>query len=260
MNTINRDDLLNNFENFAANPILSVPGCALRDPALYYHAGEFHLYSSLITGLYGDTQEWYIGHVKTRDFILYSEITHISPVGYASPEACFAMVDGGTYYLFYKGVRSIGLWVSEDLKSWRDLTPDKPLIERGPEQWSHGVENPCVIKVDGTYYLFYVSTGKFEGEKQNRFYFRTSEDLSRWSDCRTIELPTGPWSEGFYNALFFMDVREICGIFIVVFHSGDDPSVSGPHMSGLGMGWSADFREWRFLEYGDPRIRRGSSR
>ena len=72
-----------NLERQAVNPVLTVPGCALRDPAIYYHEGEFHLYFTLVKGLYEDRQAWFIGHVKTQDFILFDELSCISPEGYA---------------------------------------------------------------------------------------------------------------------------------------------------------------------------------
>ena len=322
-----REEFLTNLEQNAVNPILSVPGCALRDPAIYYHQGEFHLYFTLVKGLYGDRQEWYIGHVKTADFILFSEISCISPRGYASPgnvflheghfvicyqsyprtslaktpgdvcrlffsfsddletwgdpeivseEGCrsawgltgswrhrqidpYVLVEGNTYYLFYKGVMHIGLWASDDLRSWRDLTPDKPLIEKGPEAWSHGVENPCVIKVDDTFYLFYVSTGKHEGRKPNQFTYLTSRDLIRWDAGRTMHLPRSPLLRDFYNAPFFIDLRDALGIFMVTYHVGNSRDSSGRYLSDLGIGWSEDFKHWQFLEYGEPRVMRSAT-
>ena len=310
-----------NLARQAVNPVLTVPGCALRDPAIYYHEGEFHLYFTLVKGLYEDRQAWFIGHVKTQDFILFDELSCISPEGYASPgnvflhegrfvicyqsyprksldkkpgdecrlflsysddleqwgdpeivseEGCRSnwglrgswqcrqidpcvLREGDTYYLFYKGGLHMGLWASEDLRTWRDLTPDKPLLERGPESWSHGVENPCVIKVDKRFYLLYDSTGKYDGTKQNLFHYITSPDLAVWGVGHTLGLPRSA------GAPFFIDLRDALGVFIVAFHYGTDRAGSDRYLSSLGIGWSEDFSLWKFLEHGEPRVIQSSA-
>ena len=304
------------------NPVLSAPGCALRDPAIYYLEGEFHLYFTLVKGLYDDRQSWFIGHTKTPDFIFYSEISCISPKGYASPgnvfrykdryvicyqsyprtsvakapgdecriffsysddledwgdpeiiseEGCvspwattgswrrrqidpYVLVENDTCYLFYKGGYHLGLWASDDLNSWKDLTSEKPLVERGPESWSHGAENPCALKVDDTFYLFYDSTGRYEGKKPNRLHYKTSKDLIDWDPGHAIDLPDGESRVLSYGAPFFIDLRDSHGLFLAAYHTGGDRTGSDRYLTDIGIGWSEDFKTWRFLESGNLRI------
>ena len=312
-----KDKLISNLQQYVVNPVLFAPGCALRDPAIYFHDNEFHFYFSLVTGLYQDRQKWFIAHSKTTDFILFSDITCISPEGYASPgnvfphdggfvicyqsyprtsvskapgdecrlyfsksddlenwqspeivseDGCrsewskqttgwrhrqidpYVLVKDETYYLFYKGGLHIGLWASEDLHTWRDLTPEQPLLTIGPESWSHGVENPCVIEIEGTYYLFYDSTGKYDGTKQNVFHYISSTDLVHWDPGKVTKVPRPN------GAPFFIDLQESFGIYMVAFHASNGRAFTDRYITGLGIGWSDDFRNWRFLEYGKSRL------
>jgi predicted GH43/DUF377 family glycosyl hydrolase len=296
--------------------ILKNPVQYLGTTSICYHEGNFHLYFTVVKGVFEDRQAWFIGHVKTQDFILFDEMTCISPEGYGSPgnvflhegqfvicyqsyprksldkapgdecrlffsysddlerwgdpeivsvEGCrsnwgvkgswqrrqidpYVLREGDTYYLFYKGGYHMGLWASEDLRTWRDLTPDKPLLKTGPESWSHGVENPCVIKVDERFYMFYDSTGRYEGRKEYLLHYITSPDLANWDAGHTLPLPRT------VGAPFIIDLRETFGVFIIAFHCGTDRTDADRYLSGLGIGWSEDFRKWKFLEHGEPRV------
>lgn len=219
----------------------------LRDPAVYLQDGIATVFFT-----YFDFRKktWHIGMATTENFVDFSDISLISPEGYASPgnvirvgaefvlcyqqyrnfphTVCLSRssdlnhwsepevvfntgsdniwnIDGrvidpylvaweNKYYCFYTGStrwgRSaghnlIGVAGSDDLKVWRDLTPDEPVI--GVDfDWEEpdGNENNCVIRRNDRWFMLYSAS-----LANQRIAWAESDDLIHWEKGGLCDVP-----------------------------------------------------------------------
>jgi predicted GH43/DUF377 family glycosyl hydrolase len=98
------------------------------------------------------------------------------------------------YYCYYigstrwgraSGHNLIGVAGSDDLKNWRDLSPDKPVIGADFD-WEQpdGVENNCVIRRGDRWFMVYSA-----GLKNQKIAYAVSDDLIRWDKKGLCNVP-----------------------------------------------------------------------
>lgn len=101
----------------------------------------------------------------------------------------FIWLEGGTYYLFYfgvtgkgyeKGVKSMNMATSKDLKNWKRYEKN-PIIAPAGTGWRRdAIWHPNVVKREGTYYLFFNASGVVNGLAEEFIGYATSKDLFTW--------------------------------------------------------------------------------
>jgi predicted GH43/DUF377 family glycosyl hydrolase len=102
----------------------------------------------------------------------------------------FLWQEDGTYYLFYfgttaqgyeRGRKTMNLATSTDLVTWT-RHPGNPIIEPAGDGWRRdAIWHPHVVKVDGTYYLFFNASGVVDGHVEEFIGYATSPDLRTWT-------------------------------------------------------------------------------
>ncbi len=120
-------------------------------------------------------------------------------------DPCF-VVDGDTLHCFFVGSCKISnghanllghaVTTDKDLREWRILTTDAPLIGRG-ERAPDGVENITVFKTGQVWTMIYS-----EGMKNQHLAYAQSPDLVRWTLKGPIDVPRQTWMHRRYGAPF----------------------------------------------------------
>ncbi len=122
----------------------------------------------------------------------------------------FMWYEDGTYYLFYIGLthtgyeggrKTLDVATSTDLKHWTRYK-DNPIIVSGGDGWrKDAIWHPDIVKVDGTYYLFFNATGVVNGKTEERIGYATSKDLFHWTvDDQHSPLLSGSGKPGSWEA------------------------------------------------------------
>lgn len=146
-----------------------------------------------------------IGFVRSRDLVTWEEVGDV-----LRPEAGGAWERGGLYksylmrhegrfWLFYNAKdRATGRWVeqtgaavSDDLTSWRRVSPE-PLLPVGPagSPDDRFASDPFVLRApDGTWVMFYFG---LRAGGQAVDLFATSPDLLTWTKSPTVLVAPGP--------------------------------------------------------------------
>lgn len=143
----------------------------------------------------------------------------------------------GQFWCFYKTDGQLGLLVSNDLQSWDEASPDRPVLSTAQTPDGSTVENPCVISHDGEFRLFFSPCRDGRGVGVAR-----STDLQHWDDVRYLDFPPLPWAPGGPTAAMVLDTRAERGEWTMFFH-GDRAK---PHGAALGLAWSDDLENWHF--------------
>jgi predicted GH43/DUF377 family glycosyl hydrolase len=149
----------------------------------------------------------------------------------------------GRYWCLYKGSSweagkgGLGLMVSSDLRTWEEASPDRPVI--GPRDTPDGsaVENPCVLKVGGEFRCFFAPCRSHRVIGAAR-----SDDLLVWRDVRYLDVQEPAWLWEGFNAPFVLDMRNVCGKWLMVFHTDRDSVIV--HTGIIGLAWSDDLEHW----------------
>jgi len=144
----------------------------------------------------------------------------------------------GRYYCFYKG-GGLGLLVSEDLITWKEASPERPVFSAQDTPDGSGMENACVVRDGDEFVLFFAPNRVQRGVGTAR-----SKDLFHWYDTRYFDLPKRPWMIGHQvaNAAMVVDARQDLGAWLMVFHSDDDEVT--PHSGVLALAWSENLVDW----------------
>ncbi len=142
--------------------------------------------------------------------------------------------DGRTWCL-YKSSGRLGLLVSDDLTTWEEASPERPLL--GPDDTPDGstVENPCVIRDRGGFRLIFAPCRPGRGIGVAR-----SDDLVHWGEVRYLDFPVLPWAPNGPTAAMVLDAREALGHWLMAFHG----EVGVAHVAALGLAWSDDLICW----------------
>jgi beta-xylosidase len=144
----------------------------------------------------------------------------------------------GKTYALYKTDGQLGLLVSSDLLHWQEAGPDRPVLDRGQMPKGESMENPCVIRHDGEFLMFFSPCREGRGIATAR-----SADLLHWTDIRYLDFPPLPWAPSGPTAPVVLDLREQAGRWVMFFH-GEDRQLH-PHAAAIGLAWSEDLVNWR---------------
>jgi hypothetical protein len=125
--------------------------------------------------------------------------------------------------------------VSDDLVEWMEASRDRPVLGSDDTPDGATVENPCVVRDGGEFVMFFAPCRKGRGIGVAR-----SDDLFHWRDVRYLGFPDLPWAEGGPTAAMVLDLRDVCGEWVMAFH-GERP---GPHAAALGIAHSPDMEHW----------------
>ena len=140
----------------------------------------------------------------------------------------------GKYWCLYKTSGCLGLLVSEDLESWREAVPDRPVL--GPDQTPDGmtVENPCVVRDRGEFVLFFAPCRQGRGIGTAR-----SRDLINWRDVHYLKFPVLSWADNGPTAAMVLDLRQELGRWLMAFHG---ERLNEP--AALALAWSDNLEDW----------------
>jgi predicted GH43/DUF377 family glycosyl hydrolase len=143
------------------------------------------------------------------------------------------------YYCFYKTSSCLGLLVSEDLKTWQEASPDRPLLSRKDIPDHPDVENVNVIPEENGngWRMFFSPTYKKRG-----IGVAFSSDLLHWEFSHYLEFPKFNWGRSGPTAPSILDTRKICGKWLMAFHG----EYKWPLDAALGLAWSDDLEHWEF--------------
>jgi hypothetical protein len=192
-------------------------------------------------GKYG-SEESRLWLMHSPDLFAWSEPVVIQPAGAQvqwsrSPRQIDPYMVGhaGQWWCFYKNNGSLGLLVSDDFLTWREASPQRPVLSREDTPDGVTVENPCVVWDGQQFVLFFAPcrTGRGVGRA-------VSDDLLHWRDVHYLDFPQLPWAPGGPTAAFVMDTRAEFGRWLMFFH-GDR---HGVHNAALGVAWSEDLENW----------------
>jgi len=194
------DDLSGYWDKYSGNPIFSNTNgymvSVLKVDSTYY------MY-------YRDSNDD-ISRATSTDKVTWTEDTANNPVltkgssGEWDSDLLFAPIvwkEGDTWYMLYTGYdgssRRIGLATSSDGVSWTKDS-NNPVLS-GTETWEgNSIECDSIIKVDGTYYLWYGTLG----ETYRKRGLATSTDLISWTkDSNNPIFSSG--SISYYPAFIF---------------------------------------------------------
>jgi predicted GH43/DUF377 family glycosyl hydrolase len=118
--------------------------------------------------------------------------------------------EDGTYYLFYigltetgyeKGQKTLNVATSTDLRTWTRHAGN-PIIAPAGEGWRRdAIWHPGIVKVSGTYYLFFNASGLVDGHEEEYIGYATSTDLLNWTvDDAASPLLVGSGRPGAWDA------------------------------------------------------------
>ncbi|MBE6367606.1 MAG: hypothetical protein E7052_06835 [Lentisphaerae bacterium] len=149
---------------------------------------------------------------------------------------------------FQKGTTSqhLGLAVSDDMQSFENLTPDRPLLDSDFYNANRGIENASIV-ADGDQLYLFCSVGMPE----QRIAMLQSNDIMHWSKLdgqAEIDGLRQEWSKFIASAQFVADWRELTGYWVMLF-MGTRHFDAYDRMS-LGMARSLDLKNWEVLPEG----------
>jgi len=173
------------------NPVFSIPGVSVRDPAAIWHDGVCYLYYTRHVGGWTQEATWDIGLVTTRDFRRFSDERIITPLGYASPGNIVRAADQWVLVVqSYPWPSEIALMFSNDLVDWSEpahIVPADTGPGWGPE---HGPIDGWLFLHDGTWHCAWVNFLK--GTDHRAFGMHASIDMHSWGNLT----PRGPFIDG----------------------------------------------------------------
>jgi hypothetical protein len=146
-------------------------------------------------------------------------------------------VHEGKFWCFYKTDGQLGLLVSDDLHTWEEALPDRPVLSRRDTPDGASVENVCLVKDGEDWTMFFSPCRDGRGIGTAR-----SSSLLDWHDVRYVDFPPVPWADNGPTAPMLIDQRENLGVWLMVFH-GERRRVN-PHGAALGIAWSRDLHDW----------------
>ena len=188
-----------------------------------------------------DARLWYM---KSSDLKNWEDPVQLKPEGATSNwsinrrqiDACFVEYDGKCWCL-YKNSGCLGLLVSEDFKTWKEASPDRPIISKEETPAKRSLENPYVFKEGDEFILIYSPCREGRGIGMAR-----SKDLLHWYDIHHLNFPELPWADNGASAGMVADLRDVCGKYVMVFHG--ERKINHEHSAALGIAWSDDLEHW----------------
>jgi len=165
-----------------------IPGATLEGPYVLNVSGVYYLYATLkVSGHPAGFVRYHASNPAgswTYDGIVFNSQGNGWEAKLVSAPVVWK--EGATWYMLYEGDgysasdEGVGLATSSDGRSWQ-RNPTNPVIRKGQFTWFTGNIAPDdIIKVDGTYYLFY--HGIFGPSGDSDTGIATSTDLVNWTD------------------------------------------------------------------------------
>lgn len=142
----------------------------------------------------------------------------------------------------------LGLSVSDDLRTFENLTPDRPLLDSDFYDEHKGIENASLV-IDGEKLHLFCSVGMPE----QRVAKLTSSDIMHWpklDDRAEIGGLNQEWSKFIASAQFVADWRDVTGFWTMLFMGTRHHDPYDRMM--LGMARSKDLETWEVLPEGVP--------
>lgn len=157
----------------------------------------------------------------------------------------YLVVHENRYYCYYTGSTRwgrpaghnlIGVAGSDDLKTWHDLTPDRPAIGVDFE-WEQpdGNENNCVIRNGDHWFMLYSA-----GLARQKIAWAVSEDLIHWRKGGLCDVPVMEASAGHFGAPFLIEGLGRGDVWYMIYQGKD---IAG-RMSFILLE-SRDLKRWR---------------
>jgi predicted GH43/DUF377 family glycosyl hydrolase len=180
----------------------------------------------------------------------------------------FLWQEDGRYYLFYfgltgtgyeKGLKTLNLATSTDLYTWVRYEGN-PVIAPAGDGWrSEAIWHPNIVKVDGTYYLFFNASGVVARLHEERIGYATSTDLYHWTvDDAVAPILAGSGTPGRWDASGRAgdpSLYRVGDVWYMAYYSWDRQHAQ----DGLAMTTSADFPVgWQPYE-GNPILQIGTA-
>jgi hypothetical protein len=183
------------------------------------------------------------------------DLTNWTPPRLLQPDGCqadwaqsrrqidpYLVQHDGRFWCFYKTDGSLGLLVSDtlsgDLTQWQEARPTRPVLSAADTPDGATVENPCVVRANNEFVLFFAPCRDGRGIGTAR-----SADLLHWRDVRYLDFPPVPWASGGPTAAMVLDTRQERGYWTMFFHGDRLP----PHGAALGCAWSDDLEHWHLF-------------
>lgn len=94
-----------------------------------------------------------------------------------------AWYEGGRWFLFYER-RDAGIWLasSTDLKIWKNLNNDQPIMKPGPEIYDQKmIAMNQIIKYQGTYYMIFHGSAAIQKPALWTTAIAASKDMIHWT-------------------------------------------------------------------------------
>ena len=151
-------------------------------------------------------------------------------------DPCIVAHDG-KFWCFYKTDGQLGLLVSDDLQTWEEALPDRPVLNRKDTPDKSTLENVCLVK-DGEEWLMFFSPCR-DGRGIGR---ARSTNLVDWREIQYLDFPEVSWADNGPTAPMVMDQRRQLGVWLMVFHG--ERRKESAHGAALGMAWSRDLKQW----------------
>jgi hypothetical protein len=189
------------------------------------------------------------GSEDSRLWLMSSQdLTHWSVPTPLCPQGCqagwtrshrqidpYLVAHADRFWCFYKTDGCLGLLESADLVTWREASPDRPVLARTDTPDGVTVENPCVLFDGNRFVLFFAPCRAGRGIGVAR-----SDDLIHWHDVRYLDFPKLSWAPGGPTAAFVTASPAPPGRWLMAFHGDRE----GPHGAALGLAWSDDLEHW----------------
>ncbi len=132
-----------------------------------------------------------------------------------------------TFYLFYVGSTRwgrktpghnlIGLATSKDLKHWKDVTPDEPLIAADqPYEQPDGNENNWVLRYQGRWFMLYSAS-----LAQQKIAYAVSDDLLHWEKKGLCNVKAFPGTSRRFGAPIVLENIGKPGAYYMLYQGED---------------------------------------
>jgi beta-xylosidase len=147
----------------------------------------------------------------------------------------FILPRDGRFWCYYKTSGQLGLLVSDDLESWDEASPDRPVFSAGETPDHTTIENACIVDADGELVMFFSPCYNKRGIGIAR-----SSDLFHWTFDRYLRFPKFSWAKSGPTAPSVIDARAETGKWLMAFHA----ERRQPHHAALALAWSDDLIAW----------------
>ena len=189
-----------------------------------------------------DSRLWLL---RSHDLVSWTRPELIVPDGCAGSWSTskrqidpYLVTRGKEYWCFYKTAGQLDVLVSEDLSTWREAFPERPVLSSRDTPDGASLENPCVVATEEDFVMFFSPCRRGRG-----IGVAHSTDLLHWLDVRYLDFPDLPWADAGPTAVMVLDMRSQIGVWLMAFH-GERRDAINAHSAAIGFAWSYDLEKW----------------